>query len=68
MHSGKKWRSALWLNAMHLVKTDSVINYRKIPKIGPGDFSKTLFEGLIFGRAYIFIWCGVALRYSRKAN
>ena len=29
--------------------------YRKIPKIGPGGlyFSKAIFEGLIFGGAYI---------------
>ena len=27
--------------------------YRKIPKISPGYFSKALFEGLIFGEAYI---------------
>ena len=27
--------------------------YRKIPKISPGSFSKTLFEGLIFGEAYL---------------
>ena len=27
--------------------------YRKIPKISPGYFSKVLFEGLIFGEAYI---------------
>ena len=31
------------------------ITYRKIPKISPGAyiFSKALFEGLIFGGAYI---------------
>ena len=31
------------------------ITYRKIPKISPGAyiFSKTLFEGLIFGGAFI---------------
>ena len=34
----------------------SQLNYRKIPKISPGayiSFSKALFEGLIFGGAYI---------------
>ena len=29
------------------------LKYCKIPKISPGAFSKALFEGLIFGGAYI---------------
>ena len=28
-------------------------NYHEIPKISPGAYSKALFEGLIFGGAYL---------------
>ena len=41
---------------LDVVKEQPTANtkYRKIPKMSPGTFSKALFQGLIFGGAYLW--------------
>ena len=45
---------SLKFNSTAYVRQVLILAYRKIPKISPGTyFSKALFEGLIFGGAYL---------------
>ena len=51
MHSGKKWRSALKLKAMHSGKFEnSVIKHRKIPKTSAGAY---IFQGTFLRGLYL---------------